>query len=478
MKKAIGNLKGPFRTIFNFRDDESKGRVIALSSALLTAFYNVFISGIFYTGFLSMYDMSITDIGILSFIPYIANVLSVFSPKILSRFPRRKPILLGSRVLYFLLNIVFTTLMPQFVRGSEARMVWFVVIKMAAAGMYALFSGGFTIWLYNFYPKDNNQRMQYVNLTQIFSQVLAGIILVFSGVLTDALANSPYQGQLILFFRYFAFALVLVEVVILSRAKEYPYQDAKDLRLVDVFTQPFRYKKFRVCLIAMFVWNYFSNLNAGLWDYHLLNHLHFSYTTLNTVSMLHMICLLILSPLWRRILRRFSWVKSWGISLLLFAIPEFMFFCMTQNSTYLYFPASILRFSMIVGINLASSNMFYMNLPAENATAHLAFYNIGCNLFAFLGLSTGTWLSSLTGDNTVYMFGMDMYSFQLTHLVRTLSFLAFGLCFVWKWRSFTSDEEIARVEQIQVLLPQRRKRIWARLRHAHLYRRSRTRQER
>ena len=41
--------------IYNLKDEYAKGRLISLADGLITAFYNVFITGIFYTGFLSMY---------------------------------------------------------------------------------------------------------------------------------------------------------------------------------------------------------------------------------------------------------------------------------------------------------------------------------------------------------------------------------------------------------------------------------------
>ena len=68
-----------FTDIFNTKDDDAKGRVINLGCTLLAAFYNVFITGIFYTGFLSMYGISITGAGIVTFIPYIANIFTIFS---------------------------------------------------------------------------------------------------------------------------------------------------------------------------------------------------------------------------------------------------------------------------------------------------------------------------------------------------------------------------------------------------------------
>ena len=51
------------------------------------------ITGIFYTGFLSMYDISITGVGIVTFIPYIASCFSVFSGMILGKIKKRKAVL-------------------------------------------------------------------------------------------------------------------------------------------------------------------------------------------------------------------------------------------------------------------------------------------------------------------------------------------------------------------------------------------------
>lgn len=451
MKAALQNMTGSFRMLFNSQSDEAKGRIIALTSTLLATVYNVFITGIFYTGFLTMYGMSITDTGILTFMPFLANVLSAFSPMILSRFPKRKTILLASRVFYFLLYVVAVTVMPQFVHDTGARLTWFVVLVTVATAVYCLFSNGFTIWLYNFFPADNTQRLQYMTITQIFSSVLSSLIVIGSSFLTDALSSSPYQNTLILGFRYFAFVLVLVEVFVLAKAKEYPYQDSAKINLLQVFTLPFRYRKFMLCLVVMFGWNFIAYINSGLWDYHLLNHLNFTYTRINLANVLYTVSLLVLSPWWNRILQRYSWVKTLGIAWLLYSIPDFIFFFMTKENTYLFMPTRIFQNCMAVGINLAYSNLLYMNLPEKNSTAHITFYAIGCNIFAFLGQMTGTLISGITGDSPVNALGMQMYSVQITTIVRGLAIIAVGLPCVLYWRGFTSDAEIARVEQVAQL---------------------------
>lgn len=447
-----------FTDIFSFRDDDAKGRTVYLGCVLLNAFYNVFITGLFYTGFLSMYGMSITDAGIVTFIPFIGNLFSIFSSQILARFKRRKPVLIASKIYFYAMYILATTIMPVFVIDMRARLIWFCVLIFLAYALYAPFTPGFTIWFYRFYPADNERRTRYLLLQQVFASVMSSLVLVFSSVLTDAVANSPHQNELILGFRYLAFILVLIEIAVQAQAKEYPSSDAPKLRISKVFTEPFKYKKFIYCMLLMFVWNFNSNVSNGLWNYHLLNHFHFSYTLINSASVMYTIILLTTSNLWKKLLRRYSWIKTFGIALILWVPTEWFFFSMTAERVNRYLPLCFLQNLLNVGINLSYANILYMNLPKENETAHIAFNTLGCNLFAFLGLLFGTFLSSISGDSTMHLLGMDVYSVQFTCLTRGVIMGTMGLILVAKWRSFTRDEDIEELEQDAALRKRERAR--------------------
>ena len=436
-----------FTDLFNLRDDDARGRVVNMSCVLFSAFYNVFITGIFYTGFLSMYDISITGVGIINFIPYIANVFTVFSSRVLGRFKRRKPVLLVSKIIYFAIKIVAVTLMPQFVQEPHARLVWFAVLTFVAHAFYAPFAPGYTVWFYHFYPQENHRRTQYIQYSQIFSSIMSTIVLLFSGMLTDAVAGSSMQDQIIILFRHLAFVLTVLETLVQIFAKEYPEQENARLKLTQVFTLPFKYPKFLLCMVFMFVWNFVCNLNNGLWSYHLLNHMHFSYTLINSVSIAYTFILLLTSGWWMRLLRRYSWIKTFGIACLLFVPTEIFFFIMSPETSWIFFPNSMIQNLCSVGLNLAYANVLYMNLPKEDSTAYIAFHTIGINLFAFLGLMVGTWISSLTGDNTIPFLGLQVYSVQFTTLMRGAALLTIGWVLIKKWRMFTPDEDIIEIEQ-------------------------------
>lgn len=432
--------------IYNLKDDHAKGRLISLGSSLMTSFYNVFITGIFYTGFLSMYGMSITGVGIISFIPYIASCFSVFSPMVLRRFKKRKGVLVASKIYFYAMYILATTLMPLLVTDAQARLIWFAVILFLAYAVYALFSPGFTSWFYLFYPEDNERRTRYITLNQIFSSIMSSAVLLFSSLLTDALAGSPYHDTLILGFRYLAFGLVLIDVWMQAQAREYPFPESRAMRLRDVFSLPFRHRKFLLCVLFMFYWNFIANLNNGLWDYHLLNHMHFSYTLINAMSVMYTVILLATSSLWRRVLRRYSWIKTFGLACLFWAPTEVLFFFMTPERSAFFVPGRMIQNIISVGLNLSYANILYMNLPDEDSTALIAFHNIGCNLFAFLGMMTGTAISGISGDSTFLFLGMPVYSVQFTTLARAATIASIAFICLRFWRAFTKEEDIAEVE--------------------------------
>ena len=446
MRRFIMNLLPQLKDIYSPGEVNSRGRLISLISSLVTSFYNVFITGIFYTGFLSMYGISITGVGIVSFIPYIGSLFSLFSPFVLKRFAKRKTVMLSSKLCFYFLFIVATTLMPTFVTDGQARLYWLIGILFVAYAQYALFSPGITVWFYNFYPKENERRTRYIYFNQLFSSVMSSLVLLVSGVITDAVSGSSHQNTIILVLRYFAFFLVMIDVGAQSRATEYPYPDNRSMRLKDVFTVPIKNRKFMMCMLLMFFWNFICNLNNGTWNYHLLNHMGFGYTVINLMSVSYTVLLLVFSKTWRKLLRRFSWVKTFGICCLLSMPVDLMMFMMDWHLRGLYVPLSLWQNVINVGYNLSYANILYMNLPDGDSTSYIAFYSVGANLCAFIGMITGVSIVNLRSDTPFMFLGFEIYTVQLTVLVHVVCLLIMGLMCYFMWRRFTSESEIQLVE--------------------------------
>ena len=106
MPNSLHAIWAQLRLIYGWKDEKRKGRSISLISTLLTSFYNVFITGIFYTGFLSMYEISLVGVGIITFISPLANCFSIFSPMVLERIQKRKWLLAGAKIYYYFMIII------------------------------------------------------------------------------------------------------------------------------------------------------------------------------------------------------------------------------------------------------------------------------------------------------------------------------------------------------------------------------------
>ena len=140
--------------LFNLKEEKAKGRCVMLTSSVLGNVISWLTGSLFYTSFLMANGIDLVKIGVISFVPYIANLFSVFSPSILERFPRRRWVLFGGRLTFHTLNIFAITIMPMLVHDQNARTVCFVALVFAANIINALFSSGYSAWHLNFIPND------------------------------------------------------------------------------------------------------------------------------------------------------------------------------------------------------------------------------------------------------------------------------------------------------------------------------------
>jgi len=442
MRKKMQLLWLPAGEIFNLREEEARGRVIGLVSALLASVYSVFVSGIFYTGFLTMYGMSVTDVGILTFLPFGANMLSIFSPKVLGCFKRRKPVLIGAKIFYYFITTTLITIMPQIVHGHRARLVSLIVITTFATGFNALFSPGITSWFYHFYPKDTDKRALYLMLQQFFTIGFGSIVTIGSSLITDALEGSAMQDQLILFFRYFALVLVLVDVLIQSRAKEYAEPEGTTVKLLDVFTVPVRNRKFLACMLLLLVWTFTENVKVGVWNYFLINEMGYSYTIINAATLMYFLVMLVVAPIWQKVMRNLHFVRTLYIGMLLLVPTELMLLYLTPETSLFFVLECILQNAVGVGIQQATANILYMNMPMENSVPYISCYAVGQNALAFLGMMIGTFLTSLPANGAIDLLGREMSSVQITTLVKAGMYLVMGIYLIFQWRIFTPKEAL------------------------------------
>ena len=380
---------------------------------------------LFYTSFLMMNDIDLVNIGIMTFLPYIANCFSIFSPSILERFPKRRWILAAGRCGYYVLNLLAITLMPLVVKDSTSRMVCFVILTLAANIVNALFYGGYSVWHVNFIPNDIRAEYFAASLT-ISSFIGCGAALA-SGVIADALAASPYKDTIVIIFRYFAFVIGLLEVYLLTRPAEYPYQKTADKpRLKDIIIKPLSHKKFSLTMLIVLLWSFFVSVPLGALDYYLINDVGVQYSFIYAINMFYPFFLLFFTPFWRKMLGKHGWFKTFAYSAMAHMPTTVLYACVTSD-TYLWaLPLlRLIQHFLGVGMNTAYSNMAYINLPRTDQTNYISFHTVIVNIASFLGIFCGTAFIGAFPDISMRIGSMTFGNVQMLLLVQ-----AFGQLFV------------------------------------------------
>lgn len=419
LRGFIDRLKySEFFRLYNFRDEKSKGRVLVLMHGVLNGITTNLTTGVFYTSFLMLSGINIVDAGILTFVPYIAQLFYLFSPYILEHFPKRRWLLFGCRFLYHFLFILGVTLLPNLVSEPKLRLQCFVALVLAANIVQALGGQGYTVWHANFIP--DGARATYFTFNSMITSFGANLVAVISAVAADRLSASPYADTIIIALRYVGFGISLLDMLVLALPKEYPYpKSAARPHLTDLFVLPFKHKKFLLTMVVCFLHTFIANIPAGVFNYFLLNTIGVRYSYIYAINILYSLFLLLFLPLWRGRINHRGWVKvfiesSW------MNVPALLLYAFISPVNYVWLMGVVRLYQHFLGVgrDIAYTNFVYMNLPAEDQTNYLTFSALGNSLFTFLGMSLGTWFVAVMGDTTLFIFGFAMNCVPLLLIVQ------------------------------------------------------------
>ncbi|MBO4299072.1 MAG: hypothetical protein J5998_09750 [Clostridia bacterium] len=418
---------GSLRRLFNLKEEKAQGRCAMLASSVLLSIISWLTGGLFYTSFLMANGIDLVKIGVISFVPYIANLFSVFSPSILERFPKRRWVLFGGRLAYHTLNILAITIMPMFVHDQNARTACFVVLVFAANIISALFSNGYSAWHLNFIP--NSIRAEYFSTSSMIASFIGIGTGLISSLVADAFAASPHAYTIIVALRFVAYALALAELWALTRPVEYPYEKTVDrVRLSDIVTKPFSHPKFILTIVIIMTWTFFVNTSASAINYYLLNNVGTTYTYVYVLNMLYPVVMLFLLKPAQRLINRSGWFRAFGVSALLYALPSFLYSFVTAGN-YLWMLAIVRVSQHVVGVvlNTTATNLPFVNMPDTDRTNYLSFHTLTDNAAAFLGMLFGTLFIKFWPDLLITVGGFSFCNIQVLMWIEAFGRVLVGL---------------------------------------------------
>ena len=430
-----------FVRTFNLHDEKAKGRSCFLVSSILTSLASQLSGGIFYTGFLLSFGINIVNIGIITFVPTITRLLSMFSPLILERFRTRKLLLTVLGILANIINILGITLLPNIIISETGRVIGFTLLVTISSAISSIIDPGYSAWHASFLPNDI--RADYFTLSSGINSFLSqGIVLILS-LITDSFAGDPKQLQIITGFRYAALVLAILHILVLAIPKEYPYERSNTkVKVSDIFTMPMKNKKFLWTVLLVASYYIGSSITNASINIFLLQDVGISYSQINFINAIYFMFFIFFGKMWKKILKKYSWFKTFAFVMLLQGPTYLMYaFVTPENFTWLWFTVRLLQHVLGVASNTVLASMVYVNLPNKDQTNYISFYNIVVHMSIFFSMMLGTFFLSRIGDNVINIFNFKMAGVPILLAVTGFSQIIVGLL-SWKFNSKLLPEDL------------------------------------
>lgn len=431
----MGATVHKFRQVFNFHDPDAKGRCCVLIFKVVEGFLTYITTGIFYTEFLRCYGMDSVAAGILSFIPYIASMLVLFTPALLNKFPKRKWILATCKLLYYFVVLVGLTLLPSLVTDNTGRLWGMIIITFLASLFNVVATAGYAAWHIRFQPEEI--RAYFLSVCLFLTALVAGVFTLASGLITDFLSRMNPESELtfLVILRYFAFALGVVNVVFLLLPREVEYPVIHTPRFSDILTIPLHNRKFMLTMGVVFLWQFSTYCYSAQLNYYLLDVIGMSMTFYNIIIFLYSVFFIFCMNFWQKMIRRTSWFYVFAVALLIVAPFQILYgFVQPGHYILLVLIVRLPQHFAGVGHNVAFDNFQYINMPLTNRECYTSFYQIMFNLGALAGYVFGTVFDANTKDWAFTAFGYTYTSGVpfLIMLCGVVQFLIAGLVLIFR----------------------------------------------
>ena len=410
---TVKSALAKFYRVYNFRDPEAKGRVCLLIYTLVEYFLNYITSGIFYTHFLQNYNVDITGVGILNFIPFLASMFVLFTPGILNHFPKRRWLLAGCKLLYYILNVVVLTILPALIQDYNTLLGGMIATTFLASLFNIIATAGYSAWHIRFQPEEI--RAYHMTVSQFLNAIISGVLMLSAGWLCDHLGD-----WFVLALRYFAFGLGIVNVIFLLLPKEVEYPVIRTPKFADIVSIPLKHKKFMRTMLVVFLWQFSLYCYSSQLNYYLLDTIGMTKTFYNIIIFLYGPFFMLFMNFWRKQIEKTSWFRVFAISLLVVAPLQILYgfvqpgsFELTLGSLALTIPlyaplvlaVRLPQHFAGTGHNVAFANFQYINMPLTNRDCFTSFYQIIFNLGSMAGMLFGIVFTELTKDFSFTAFG-------------------------------------------------------------------------
>jgi len=410
-KRVFVRLFARIRYTLNNKEEKAVSRRCIIVSNCSTNVVANLIGGNFLTGFLLLLNADDAFMGLVTMAAFAGNMLQILSPLLLERFPSRKKILIFSRCVIYVLNVIFIGIVPFFGFSDGIKLTMIIIIILLVNIISALTAPGFSVWHIKNIPE--NTRANYFSFYSVANGIIVYSIILAGSSIVDYFKVSGRELQGLIILRIVALFFCAIDAFFMFKIKEHPNErNEEPLNLKNVILAPFKCKKYLVTVLIGCMWNFAANIPGPYFTVYMLKDLKVQYSYLNMVNMLNVPILLLFTPLWKKRIQRTSWFKTLYFSMSIYLIHYIGLSFVSEKTFFLHLLFTIYAFAVAPGINLPFANIPFINMPEKNQTNFIGFYSAVNNFAALLGATVGKEFITRTESLKITLLGIQMQNKQ------------------------------------------------------------------
>jgi len=439
-------ISGYQETVEHLYSDDSDGcakdRRALIRSGYLTMLAQYITAGAFFTAMLIEMGADETYIGYVTMATTLCMAMQFFAPLFWERRQLRKRLIVWMEAISSFLTYLGLPLVVILPIATPWKLGLYMALTLISGLLSQFCLPASNVWIMQIVPLA--KRVSYESLTSMVHTVINVVSVFLAGWLVDGIEGcSQTFGSIsssmlaILILRGIAFTAAFISIICRAlRVREfsYPVTSEKHIRL-SMLLEPIRNRPFLCLIMIPCLWTMIGGIIGNYFSLHLIKNVEMSYTVISFAGFISTPMILLMTPIWTKVLRRKDWIRTIAWAMLGYCVAYCCNVLISAHTQFFYFIAIIVGHLFSPAITMVSNNLIFVYMPKENRTAYFAFRSLMLTASGFLGQAFGTWFVGATEAVQLDLFGISVGNLQLTSaLAAILGVVLAGSIFLFRSR--------------------------------------------
>jgi len=387
-------------------EERHRGLLISIWEGAFATIHMTVTTGVFLTGFVLSLGANDFEIGLITAIPLLTQIVQIPAAYLLEHRGYRRwlasiPSLLGRELWLIMALLPF---LPQIRSHPIPVFIWLFVLSSSLLSFSAT---PWVSWMSDLVPR--NIRGRYFGTRNMIVGLVTIAVSIGAGLLIDFYESQRRPFEAFLLIYGLASASALVAFILLLHQEEPPFVTSRSTTFGQLITEPLRNRAFRRLLVYYLYWTFAIGVAAPFWTVYLIKILHWNYTQLAILNIIASFLNVMLQPSWGRLTDRVGYKPVLLVGAVGVVAAPILYSIATPDFPIPIWVSVVISGIVWSGLNLALFNIVIHTLPHHHGPSFLAMKAALTGLTNCVAMVFGGWF--------VHTFANFHFSFGHFHLV-------------------------------------------------------------